>query len=89
FDVPFQHHQISKNIKMTHKEGKEERKYSDGSPEIKNKIRQIQFQQANLKVEERVQTADVIITNPTHYAVAIKNIESPANSPYVDAKGVD
>ncbi|TMO01656.1 flagellar biosynthesis protein FlhB [Pseudoalteromonas sp. S558] len=88
-DVPFQQHQISKKIKMTHQEVKEERKSSDGSPEIKNKIRQIQFQQANRKVEERVPTADVIITNPTHYAVAIKYSESAAKAPYVVAKGVD
>lgn len=88
-DVPFQQHQISKKIKMTHQEVKEERKSSDGSPEIKNKIRQIQFQQANRKVEERVPTADVIITNPTHYAVAIKYSEGAAKAPYVVAKGVD
>ncbi|MBH0020054.1 flagellar biosynthesis protein FlhB [Pseudoalteromonas sp. SWXJ133] len=88
-DVPFQQHQISKKIKMTHQEVKEERKSSDGSPEIKNKIRQIQYQQANRKIEERVPTADVIVTNPTHYAVAIKYSEGAAKAPYVVAKGVD
>lgn len=74
---------------MTHQEVKEERKSSDGSPEIKNKIRQIQYQQSNRKIEERVPTADVIVTNPTHYAVAIKYSEEAAKAPYVVAKGVD
>lgn len=48
-DVPFQQKQIADKIKMTHQEVKEERKSSDGSPEIKNKIRQIQYQQSNRK----------------------------------------
>ena len=88
-DVPFQQKQIADKIKMTHQEVKEERKSSDGSPEIKNKIRQIQYQQSNRKIEERVPTADVIVTNPTHYAVAIKYSEEAAKAPYVVAKGVD
>jgi len=88
-DVPYQQHVIAKKIKMTHQEVKQERKSSDGSPEIKSKIRQIQYQQANRKIEERVPTADVIVTNPTHYAVAIKYSEGAAKAPYVVAKGVD
>lgn len=88
-DVPIQQKLILDKIKMTHQEVKEERKTSDGSPEIKNKIRQIQYQQANRKIEERVPNADVIIVNPTHYAVAIRYSEENAKAPYVVAKGVD
>ena len=88
-DVPVQQKLILDKIKMSHQEVKEERKTSDGSPEIKNKIRQIQYQQANRKIEERVPNADVIITNPTHYAVAIRYSEENAKAPYVVAKGVD
>jgi flagellar biosynthetic protein FlhB len=88
-DVPIQQHQTLSKIKMTHQEVKEERKSSDGSPEIKNRIRQIQYQQANRKIEERVPNADVIITNPTHYAVAIRYSEDKAKAPYVVAKGMD
>ncbi|MCQ8877491.1 flagellar biosynthesis protein FlhB [Pseudoalteromonas shioyasakiensis] len=88
-DAPIQQKLILDKIKMTHQEVKEERKSSDGSPEIKSKIRQIQYQQANRKLEERVPNADVIITNPTHYAVAIRYSEEKAKAPYVVAKGVD
>ncbi|WP_159817228.1 flagellar biosynthesis protein FlhB [Colwellia sp. 20A7] len=88
-DVPIQQHQTLSKIKMSHQEVKEERKSSDGSPEIKNRIRQIQYQQANRKIEERVPNADVIITNPTHYAVAIRYSEDKAKAPYVVAKGMD
>jgi flagellar biosynthetic protein FlhB len=88
-DVPFQQHSIAKKIKMTHQEVKEERKSSDGSPEIKGRIRQIQHQIANRRIEDRVPKADVIITNPTHFAVAIRYSEDKAKAPYVVAKGVD
>ncbi|MCF7500696.1 MULTISPECIES: flagellar biosynthesis protein FlhB [unclassified Pseudoalteromonas] len=88
-DVPIQQKQILDKIKMTHQEVKEERKSSDGNPEIKSKIKQIQYQQANRRIEERVPTADVIVTNPTHYAVAIRYNEEKAKAPYVVAKGMD
>lgn len=88
-DVPFQQHKIMSKIKMTRQEVKEERKSSDGSPEIKNRIRQIQYQMANRRIEERVPKADVIVTNPTHFAVAIRYSEGKAKAPYVVAKGAD
>jgi len=88
-DVPFQQKSVADKIKMTRQEVKEERKSSDGSPEVKNRIRQIQYQLANRKIEDRVPQADVIITNPTHFAVAIKYSEKEAKAPYVVAKGVD
>lgn len=88
-DVPFQQYNIMSKIKMTRQEVKEERKSADGSPEIKGRIRQIQYQIANRRIEERVPKADVIITNPTHFAVAICYSEGKSKAPYVVAKGVD
>lgn len=88
-DVPYQKEQINKKVRMTKQEVKEERKSTDGSPELKNRIRQIQYQMANRKIDERVPQADVVITNPTHYAIAIRYSEQDAKAPYVIAKGVD
>ncbi|MDR7121121.1 flagellar biosynthesis protein FlhB [Rheinheimera soli] len=88
-DVPFQQHKVASKLKMTKQEVKDERKSTDGNPEIKGRIRQIQYQIANRRIEDRVPTADVIITNPTHYAVALKYSEQKAKAPYVVAKGVD
>ncbi|WP_240222590.1 flagellar biosynthesis protein FlhB [Rheinheimera hassiensis] len=88
-DVPYQAHKIAQELKMTKQEVKEERKSADGSPEIKGRIRQIQFQMANRRIEERVPKADVIVMNPTHYAVAIRYSEKDAKAPYIVAKGID
>lgn len=88
-DVPFQQFKVANKLKMTKQEVKDERKSSDGNPEIKGRIRQIQYQIASRRIEDRVPTADVIITNPTHYAVALKYSEKKAKAPYVVAKGVD
>ena len=88
-DVPFQKQSISKKIKMTKQEVKEERKSTDGSPEIKGRIKRLQYEMANRKLNERIPQADVIVTNPTHYAVALKYAKDKAGAPYVIAKGVD
>jgi flagellar biosynthetic protein FlhB len=88
-DVPFQKFKVANKLKMTRQEVKDERKSTDGNPEIKGRIRQIQYQIASRRIEDRVPTADVIITNPTHYAVALKYSEHKAKAPYVVAKGVD
>jgi flagellar biosynthetic protein FlhB len=88
-DVPFQQFKVANKLKMTKQEVKDERKSTDGNPEIKGRIRQIQYQIASRRIEDRVPTADVIITNPTHYAVALKYSEKKAKAPYVVAKGVD
>lgn len=88
-DVPYQKFQVSSKMKMTKQEVKDERKSTDGNPEIKGRIRQIQYQIASRRIDDKVPTADVIITNPTHYAVALKYSEKKAKAPYVVAKGVD
>lgn len=76
-------------LKMSKQEVKDEMKNMEGDPHIKAKIRQIQFQAARKRMMSAVPTADVVITNPTHYAVAIVYDESKHNAPVVVAKGVD
>jgi flagellar biosynthetic protein FlhB len=87
-DFAFQKYSYKKSLKMSKQEIKDEMKNSEGNPEIKAKIRQIQMKMASQRMMKEVPNADVVVTNPTHYAVAIKyNKEDPA--PRVVAKGVD
>ncbi len=88
-DVPFQKWSMNQKLKMTKQEVKEEQKNTDGRPEIKQRIRQIQFQMATGRIEQRVPDADVVIVNPTHYAVALKYDPERADAPFVIAKGTD
>lgn len=76
-------------LKMSKQEIKDEMKNMEGDPHVKAKIRQIQFQAARKRMMASVPTADVVITNPTHYAVAIVYDETKHNAPVVVAKGVD
>jgi flagellar biosynthetic protein FlhB len=76
-------------LKMSLQEIKDEMKNMEGDPHIKAKIRQIQMQAARKRMMSAVPTADVVITNPTHYAVAIMYDETKHNAPVVVAKGVD
>ena len=76
-------------LKMSLQEIKDEMKNMEGDPHIKAKIRQIQMQAARKRMMSSVPTADVVITNPTHYAVAIVYDENKHNAPVVVAKGVD
>lgn len=76
-------------LKMSMQEIKDEMKNMEGDPHIKAKIRQIQMQAARKRMMSAVPTADVVITNPTHYAVAIKYDETKHRAPVVVAKGVD
>ena len=77
------------NLKMTKQEVKDEFKESEGNPEIKGKIKQLQFQMARRRMIKIIPTADVVITNPTHYAVALKYDRDRMAAPFVIAKGVD
>ncbi|MCH7376207.1 flagellar biosynthesis protein FlhB [Aeromonas sp. MR19] len=88
-DVPYQRWSLNKQLRMTKQEVKDEHRNSEGRPEIKAKIRQVQGMLARARIEQRVPQADVIIVNPTHYAVAIKYDPERANAPYVIAKGID
>ncbi len=87
-DVPFQIFDFTKQSKMTKQQVKDESKETDGRPEVKSKIRSMQRQLANARMMDAVGDADVVITNPTHYAVALKYDES-MRAPKLVAKGLD
>ena len=89
FDVPYQLWDHSKKLKMTLQEIKDEMKESEGSPEIKARQRRIQMDMAQNRMMTQVPKADVIVTNPTHYAVALKYDPSSNGAPKLIAKGVD
>ncbi|MPV70225.1 flagellar type III secretion system protein FlhB [Burkholderia sp. BE17] len=88
-DVPVQRIIFMRGQRMSKRDIKDEMKQSEGKPEVKSRIRQIQRQLARQGVRKTVPTADVVVMNPTHYAVALKYDESRAQAPYVVAKGVD
>jgi flagellar biosynthesis protein FlhB len=89
FDVPFQLWQHSRDLKMTREEVKEEYKESEGSPETRGRIREAQRALARGRMMQEVPKADVVITNPTHYAVALRYDEARNRAPVVVAKGSD
>ena len=88
-DVPYQLWQYAKQMRMSRQEIREEYKESEGSPEVKGRIRQLQQQMARQRMMQEVPKADVIVTNPTHFAVALKYDEKRMRAPIVVAKGVD
>jgi flagellar biosynthetic protein FlhB len=88
-DIPFQIYSHTKKLKMTMQEVKEEYKNTEGKPEVKSKIRQLQREMANRRMMADVPDADVVITNPTHYAVALKYDPQGMPAPVLLAKGVD
>ena len=88
-DIPFQIWDNTKKLKMSVQDIKDEMKDTDGKPEVKSRIRQLQQQMANSRMMADVPDADVIITNPTHYSVAIKYKPEQMTTPIVVAKGVD
>ncbi|MFO3698523.1 flagellar biosynthesis protein FlhB [Enterobacter huaxiensis] len=88
-DVPLTKFMFTKKMRMTKQEVKDEYKNNDGNPQIKGRIRQLQRQMAMGQISRTVPDADVIITNPTHYAVALKYDPNKAEAPYIVAKGMD
>jgi len=88
-DVPFQIWDHKKQMKMTLQEVKDEMKDTDGKPEVKAKIRQTQREMAEARMMDAVPDADVVITNPTHFAVALKYDPQNMRAPLVLAKGAD
>jgi flagellar biosynthetic protein FlhB len=88
-DVPVQAFLFAKNQRMSKQDLKDEHKSSEGRPEVKQRIRQLQQQMARRSVNKTVPSADVVIVNPEHYAVALKYESSRAEAPFVVAKGVD
>jgi flagellar biosynthetic protein FlhB len=88
-DVPLQLFQFKRSLRMTRQELRDEAKESDGRPETKQRIRQLQQAMARRRMMHKVPTADVVIVNPTHFAVALKYDPANMRAPRVLAKGVD
>lgn len=88
-DVPFELWNHSKQLRMTQQEVRDEMKETDGNPQVKQRIRTMQRQLAESRMMEDVKTADVVITNPTHYAVALQYLDRPGSAPRLVAKGKD
>ncbi len=88
-DYIYQWWDYEKNLRMSKQEIKEEYKQVEGDPQIKGKIRERQQQQARTRMMQSVPTADVIIRNPTHFAIAIKYDPQKDSAPMVVAKGMD
>lgn len=88
-DYVYQWWEYEKNLRMSKQEIKEEYKQVEGDPQIKGKIRERQQQQARARMMDAVPSADVVIRNPTHFAVAIKYDPKSQNAPVVVAKGMD
>ncbi|GAC15239.1 flagellar biosynthesis protein FlhB [Aliiglaciecola lipolytica] len=89
FDVPYQTWKHNKEMKMTKQEVKDERKNSEGDPQVKSRIRRLQYQAAAKRMMQEVPKADVVVTNPTHYAVALKYDQKGTTAPILVAKGAD
>lgn len=86
-DVPWQLFSYAKSLRMTKEEVKQEAKEAEGDPKIKGRIRQLQYEAARKRMMQAVPKADVIVTNPTHYAVAIQYDQAKMKAPKVIAKG--
>jgi len=88
-DVPFQIAQHNKQLKMTRQEVKDEMKETEGKPEVKSRIRQLQQEISRRRMLEDVPAADVVITNPEHFSVAIRYDPATMPAPLVVARGAD
>lgn len=88
-DYLYQRYDFEKNIRMSKQDIKDEFKNTEGDPLIKSRIKQRQREMATRRMMQEIPGADVVITNPTHYAVALKYEESKFDAPYVVAKGAD
>lgn len=88
-DYAYQKHKHHEDLKMTKQEVKDEFKNSEGDPKVKQKIRQKMMEASRRRMMNAVPRADVVITNPTHYAVALKYDPDKIDAPYIVAKGED
>ncbi len=87
-DFGFQKWQHERDLRMTQKEAREEMREMEGDPRVKQRIRQIMRQMATQRMMKEVPTADVVVTNPTHYAVALRYDAASMEAPVVVAKGM-
>jgi flagellar biosynthetic protein FlhB len=88
-DVPFQIWDNIQKLKMTRQEVKEEFKNTEGKPEVRSRIRQLQREIAERRMMSEVPKADVVITNPEHFSVALRYDPAQAGAPFVVAKGIE
>lgn len=88
-DVPFQLWDHAKNLKMTRQEVRDEHKNTEGKPEVKSRVRAMQREIAQRRMMAEIPKADVVITNPTHFAVALRYDPGTMAAPIVVAKGVE
>jgi len=88
-DVPFQIWKHQKDLRMTKQEVKDENKDTEGKPEVKRKIRQVQYEMSQHRMMAKVPQADVVVTNPTHFAVALQYDQGGMRAPKVVAKGMN
>ena len=88
-DYFFTRHYYFEQLKMSKQEIKDEYKQMEGDPLVKGRIRQVQMKMSRQQMLKDVEDADVVITNPTHYAVALKYQKEKRGAPTVKAKGID
>ncbi len=86
-DVPFTLYEHNKKLMMTKEEIRQEAKETEGNPEVKGRIRSMQREMARRRMMSEIPTADVVVTNPTHFSVALRYTESGMRAPVVVAKG--
>jgi flagellar biosynthetic protein FlhB len=86
-DVPFQLYEHNKKLKMTKDEVRQEAKETEGDPQVKARVRSMQREMARRRMMAEIPTADVVVTNPTHFSVALKYSENKMRAPVVVAKG--
>ena len=89
FDLLYQRFQYIKSLRMTKQEIRDEYKQSEGDPMVKQRLRRLRMERAGKRMMAAVPTADVVITNPTHFAVALKYDQKVMKAPQVVAKGQD
>jgi flagellar biosynthetic protein FlhB len=88
-DLVYQRMEHYKKMRMTKQELKDEYKQSEGDPHVKAKLRQLRQEKARARMMQAVPTADVVITNPTHFSIALKYNPDEMDAPVLVAKGVD
>ncbi|HEY4162849.1 MAG TPA: flagellar type III secretion system protein FlhB, partial [Dongiaceae bacterium] len=88
-DIVYQRYEHTKNLRMSRQELKDEQRESEGDPLVKGRLRQLRMERARKRMMAEVPKADVVVTNPTHYAVALRYEQLEMASPRVVAKGVD
>jgi flagellar biosynthetic protein FlhB len=88
-DLFYQRYQYAQKMKMSKHDQKEEYEQQEGDPIVKGRLRQMRFDKARQRMMQAVPRADVVVTNPTHFAVALKYDQSAMSAPVVLAKGAD